>query len=235
MLLQRLVEYAQQHNEVAPFHRERLFSWQINLDNAGRLRSTKLQQLMPTDPKDKRRAVPHTTPSSVRTVGIAANLAADDVQYVLGWGDPDTKPARVTQCHAAFVDLIRRWADSDEGKLDPVARAVAAFYRSGAVDDLRKEDDYTAKQGVVINVDGRSAHLAESVVPFWSAEVARRKGGGVEGLCLVCGQVCPLLYTVPGKLPKRLVPGASNDAALVSINERVFGYGLDTQLGSTPL
>ncbi|MGH3917418.1 MAG: type I-C CRISPR-associated protein Cas8c/Csd1, partial [Pseudonocardiaceae bacterium] len=41
--------------------------------------------------------------------------------------------------------------------------------------------------------------------------------------------------TVPGKLPKRLVPGASNDAALVSINERVFGYGLDTQLGSTPL
>jgi CRISPR-associated protein Csd1 len=31
------------------------------------------------------------------------------------------------------------------------------------------------------------------------------------------------------------VPGATNDAALVSINERVFGYDLETQLANTPL
>jgi len=235
MLLQRLVEYAQQHNDVAPFHRERLFTWQLNLDSDGRLRSPKkLQDLREVDAKGKVRAAPRTTPSAVRTVGVAANLAADDVQYVLGWADPDTKPARVAQCHAAFVDLVQRWADSDEGKLDPVAQAVAAFYRSGAVSELRGED-YTAKQGVVIFVGDQPAYRASSVVPFWSAEVARRKGGGAEGLCLVCGRVRSLLDTVPGKLPARLVPGASNDAALVSINERVFGYGLDTQLGSTPL
>ncbi|MGH3886565.1 MAG: type I-C CRISPR-associated protein Cas8c/Csd1 [Pseudonocardiaceae bacterium] len=235
MLLQRLVDYAEQHNEVAPFHRERLFTWQLNLDGDGRLRSTELQDLGEVDAKGKIRAAPRTTPSAVRTVGVAANLAADDVQYVLGWGDPDSKPQRVAQCHAAFVDLAQRWADSDEGRLDPVARAVAAFYRSGASAELRRPEDCTAKQGVVISVDGRPAYRAVSVVPFWNTEVVRRKGGGAEGLCLVCGRVRPLLDTVPGKLPARLVPGASNDAALVSINERVFGYGLDTQLGSTPL
>ncbi|MGH3896651.1 MAG: type I-C CRISPR-associated protein Cas8c/Csd1, partial [Pseudonocardiaceae bacterium] len=100
---------------------------------------------------------------------------------------------------------------------------------------LQRPEDCTAKQGVVISVDGLPAYRAPSVVPFWNAEVARRKGGGTAGLCLACGRVRPLLDTVPGKLPARLVPGASNDAALVSINERVFGYGLGTQLGSTPL
>jgi CRISPR-associated protein Csd1 len=235
MLLQRLVEYAEQNGEAKPFHRERLFSWQLNLHGDGHLRSTELQELVVIDAKGKARPVSHTTPSAVRTVGVAANLAADDVQYVLGWGDPDSKPARVAQCHAAFVDLIQRWADSDEGKQDPVAQAVAAFYRSGAAGVLQRPEGCTAKQGVVISVDGVPAYQAPSVVPFWNAEVARRKGGGTEGLCLVCGQVRPLLDTVPGKLPARLVPGASNDAALVSINERVFGYGLSTQLGSTPL
>ncbi len=235
MLLQRLVEYSEEHGETKPFHRERLFSWQLNLDSDGKLRFPKLQPLTEVDAKGKPRAVPHTTPSAVRTVGVAANLAADDVQYVLEWGDLDTKPARVAQCHAAFVDLVQRWADSDEGQGDPVAQAVAAFYRSGTIGELRKPESYTAKQGVVINVDGVPAYRAASVVPFWSAEVARRKGGGAEGLCLVCGRVRPLLDTVPGKVPARFVPGASNDAALVSINERVFGYGLGMQLGSTPL
>lgn len=235
MLLQRLVEYAEEHGEAEPFHRERLFSWQLNLDSDGKLRSQDLQPLTVVDAKGKPRAVPHTTPSAVRTVGVAANLVADDVQYVLGWGDPDAKPVRVAQCHAAFVDLVQRWTDSDEGQHDPVAQAVAAFYRSGAIKELRKPESYTAKQGVVINVDGVPAYRAISVAPFWGAEVARRKGGGVAGLCLVCGLVRPLLDTVPGKVPARFVPGASNDAALVSINERVFGYGLSMQLGSTPL
>ncbi len=235
MLLQRLVDYAEEHGEAKPFHRERLFSWQLNLTSDGTLRSPDLQPLAEVDAKGRARAVPHTTPSAVRTVGVAANLAADDVQYVLGWGDPESKPARVAQCHAAFVDLVHRWADSDEGRLDPVAQAVADFYRSGAASELRRPQDCTAKHGVVISVDGRPAYRAASVVPFWSAEVARRKGGAAEGLCLVCGHVRPLLDTVPGKVPARFVPGASNDAALVSINERVFGYGLGMQLGSTPL
>ena len=35
MLLQRLVEYAEQHDEAKPFHRDRLFSWQLDITDDG--------------------------------------------------------------------------------------------------------------------------------------------------------------------------------------------------------
>jgi CRISPR-associated protein Csd1 len=236
MLLHRLVEYANaQAGGIPPHHRERMFNWQLELRGDGSLASRVLTPLVAADPKAKGRGVIRATPSTVRTVGVSANLAADDVQYVLGWADGDVKPARVAQCHEVFVDLVTRWAESPEGSADPVAQAVRAFYRGGRLAEVVREPEFTSKQGVVIAVDGRPAYLAKSVVPFWNAEVARRKGGDTQGLCLVCGTVGPLLETVPGKVRAALVPGATNDAALVSINERVFGYDLTTQLTQTPL
>jgi CRISPR-associated protein Csd1 len=235
MLLQRLVEYAARTPGAKPFHRERQFSWQLNLTADGRLESPELQELTVPDAAGRLRGVAHTVPTMVRTVGVAPNLAADDVQYVLGWVDEETKPERVARCHTAFAELAVRWAESAEGREDSVARAVAAFYRDGLAGQVRRRADCSAKSGVLIAVDGVPAYRAPSTVPFWSAEVGRRKGGGNSGLCLICGQVRPLLDTVPGKVPKRFVPGATNDTALVSVNERVFGYDLTEQLGHTPL
>lgn len=235
MLLQRLRDYTRENLNSPPFHRERGFSWRLDLDSTGRPRSPHLNPLSQPDARGKPGPVRHTVPSAVRTVGVAANLAADDIQYVLGWPDPDSKPARVADCHAAFVDLAQRWATSPDGQSDPVAQAVAAFYQDHGPSTIDRADAFTAKDGVLIVVDGTPAYQAMSVVPFWSQEVARRKGSDRTGLCLVCGTVQPLLDTVPGKIPARLVPGASNDAALVSVNERVFGYDLTTQLGASPL
>jgi CRISPR-associated protein Csd1 len=236
MLLQRLVEYAGRDPGGAPFHRERRFSWQLNLLPDGRPESDTLQPLVEVDGKGRARGVTHAVPTMVRTVGVAPNLAADDAQYVLGWADEDSKPRRVAQCHAAFVDLTNRWAESNEGRADPIARALAAFYRSGAAAAIRPPEDCTAKSGVLIAVDGVPAYRAASAAGFWATEVARRKGSAAgHGLCLACGQVGPLLDTLPGKVPSRLVPGATNDTALVSVNERVFGYGLSTQLGASPV
>ncbi|MEV0675934.1 type I-C CRISPR-associated protein Cas8c/Csd1 [Actinosynnema sp. NPDC050436] len=237
MLLQRLVEYSDTHLAHArPFHREREFRWRLDLDLDGRPLSTELAPLV--DEQRPNRGQVLTVPAVVRTVGVAANLAADDAQYVLGWGDDTTKPARVTQCHTAFIDLIERWAASNAGHDDRIARAVTRFYRSGAAADLTRPDDLTSKHGVVIAVNGDLACRSDSVVAFWSAEVASRKGGkggSRHGLCLVCGQYQELVDTVPGKVPGRLVPGATNDTALVSVNERVFGYGLTTGLEHTPI
>lgn len=235
MLLQRLVELAARTPTGKPFHRERGYTWQLNLDLDGNLAHNELQHIELADANGKMRPAPHTTPAAARTVRVAANLAADDVQYVLGWGDEATKPARVAECHQDFVALTERWAESLEGRRDPVARAVATFYRKHAVRHLRRPDEITAKQGVLIAVNSQPAYHAESVVPFWTAEITRRKGDGQQGLCLVCGQLGPLLDTVPGRVPGRLLPGATNDVALVSVNEAVFGYGLRTQLSSTPL
>ena len=236
MLLHRLVEYANARTSIVPpHHRERVYTWQLELNKDGSLAARELTRLVDPDSKNKGRGVVHATPSAVRAYGVSANLAADDVQYVLGWADEDSKPVRVAQCHAAFVDLTRRWAESAEGSADPIAQAVHTFYRSGALVAVTREPEFSFKQGVVIAVDGQPAYHARSVIPFWNAEVARRKGGGTQGLCLVCGNVGPLLDTVPGKVRAALVPGATNDAALVSVNERVFGYDLTTQLDQTPL
>jgi CRISPR-associated protein Csd1 len=236
MLLQRLVDYAQHHAGAAAFHRERMFTWQINLDSQGRLRSPELQRLIdPDSTGPKPRGVTHSVPAVVRTVGVAACLAADDIQYVLGWPDEASKPDRVRDCHTAFVGLIEAWAASPQAQDDPVAAAVARFYRDGGAAQITRPEVFIAKDGVVISVDGRFAHEAPSVAAFWIEEVTRRKGSDRHGLCLVCGQVRPLLDTVPGKIPARLVPGASNDAALVSVNEAVFGYDLSKQLTHTPL
>jgi CRISPR-associated protein Csd1 len=236
MLLKRLVEYAARDGSIPSFHRERAFDWQLNLALDGKPESVSLQSLRQPDPKGKLRGTTHVVPATVRTMGIAPNLAADDAQYVLGWADDDTIPDRVRKCHLAFVDLTRRWAESDAGRADPVAQAVWAFYRDDHARMIRRDPECTAKSGVLIAVGGISAYKAQSIAAVWTEEVTQRKGSvGAPGLCLVCGAIGPLLDTLPGKVPSRLVPGATNDAALVSVNARVFGYDLTTQLVGSPV
>jgi len=235
MLLQRLVEYAHsQDNTVPPFHRELEFHWQLELAADGTLASQDLTPLV-DGAGPRPRGIRHAVPSVVRTSGVAPNLAADDIQYVLGWADPQSDPERVAQCHEEFRALCARWADSAAGAGDPVARAVSSFYAEGWEVQVRQPEEFTSKQRVLIAVDGRPAYRADSVVPFWSAEVAARKAGGRKGVCLVCGRVGDLLDTLPAKVKSALVPGATNDVALVSVNERVFGYDLTEQLAGSPV
>ncbi|UVS80617.1 type I-C CRISPR-associated protein Cas8c/Csd1 [Actinokineospora sp. UTMC 2448] len=233
MLLQRLAEHARQDPEGKPFHRKLAFRWELRLDADGTPMSTELESLVESDEKGRSRPAEHTVPAAVRAFGVAANLAADDVQYVLGWSDEESKPERVDQCHKAFVDLTRRW--HDEHPDDPAARALAAFYRQNGPELIQQTEGVASKDRVLVTVAGDAAYRSPSAPDFWAREVGRRKGGTSSGLCLVCGQIGPLLDTIPSKVPARWVPGASNDAALVSVNERVFGYGLTTKLVCSPI
>ncbi|RCW45125.1 CRISPR-associated Csd1 family protein [Halopolyspora algeriensis] len=233
MLLQRLVDYAHQHTTSAPFHRQREFIWRLNLPSDGG--PARLFSVLQADGRGKLRGEFQVAPSVTRTVGVAPNLGADDVQYVLGWGDETTKPDRVRQCHEQFVELVSRWASSVDG-MDPAAAVVSDFYANGGVESLpAPEEAYTAKQGVLITVDDIPVIHHDSLVRFWVEEVIRRKGGSEHELCLVCGRYGALADTIPGKVAKRLVPGAGNDPALVSVNELVFGYGLTKGLRHTPI
>ncbi|OXM50339.1 type I-C CRISPR-associated protein Cas8c/Csd1 [Amycolatopsis thailandensis] len=229
MLLQRLVGYSEDHVTTPPFHREREFLWRLDLFTDGR--ETRLTGLR--EPDGKRRGQYRVAPAVTRTVGVAPQLGADDVQYVFGWGDDTTKPERVAECHRRFADLIRRWAENDPR--DAAAARLAGFYRDEAM--LARPEGVAAKDGVLIAVDDELAIHRPSLVRFWTAEVTRRKGGTAprQGLCLVCGQTGQLVNSMPGTVPKRLVPGAGNDAALVSVNASVFGYGLTDDLTHTPI
>ncbi|MGQ4616280.1 type I-C CRISPR-associated protein Cas8c/Csd1 [Nocardia sp. R7R-8] len=231
MLLERLTAYAREHRSAVPaFHRGREFRWKLDIRTSG---APTLQPLRNQDrPK---RGVVHTVPASTRTVGISPNLAADDAQYVLGWGDDDTDDSRVADCHAAFVALIDDWAAEVPAEQDQVPHILTDLYRSGTLAALSRPDGLRAKDGVVIAVDGRYAYRSPSAAEFWRARVGVKKGSGRSGVCLVCRSAAPLANTIPGKVPATLVPGASNDAALVSVNERVFGYDLAAQLTHTPI
>ncbi|MBB5156524.1 type I-C CRISPR-associated protein Cas8c/Csd1 [Saccharopolyspora phatthalungensis] len=233
MLVQRLVEYARENSDSAPFHREREFVWRLDLYSDGR--PARLTGIREPDAKGKLRGQRHTTPAVTRTVGVAPQLGADDIQYVFGWGDDTTKPERVAQCHEHFVSLISAWAGQADD--DHAALSVREFYRQQDYIRWERPADYGAKDGVLIAVDEQLIIKRSSLVRFWADEVIRRKGGknGGFGLCLACGTESPLVDSIPGTVPKRLVPGAGNDVALVSVNAQVFGYGLTTGLQHTPI
>ncbi|QWF81115.1 type I-C CRISPR-associated protein Cas8c/Csd1 [Amycolatopsis sp. CA-230715] len=229
MLLQRLAGYAEENVTTPPFHREGEFLWRLDLFTDGR--ETRLTGLR--EPDGKRRGQRRVTPAVTRTSGVAPQMGADDVRYVFGWGDDTTEPARVADCHARFVALIREWSGSEPD--DAAAVRLVRFYQDETMP--ARPDGVGAKDGVLIAVDDELVIHRPSLMRFWAAEVARRKGGTTPqaGLCLVCGETRPLVDSMPSTIAKHLVPGASNDAALVSVNKRVFGYGLTKNLEHTPI
>jgi CRISPR-associated protein Csd1 len=239
MLLQRLIERTTGEQEDTPvFFRDRPVRWLLALTANGDLASTQLTDL--SDPTDKARkngtvhAVPHTT----RTVGVAPCIGADDIQYVLGWCDEQSKPARVQRCHASFISLTRAWAAANPG--ETAASAVARFYASGQATTIVPPEKWASKQAVLISVDGQPLTELLSLRRFWAAEVERRKassadGGTRQGLCLVCAGEKTLLNTLPQLVPRWLVPLAGNDASLVSGNERIHTYDFTTGLSTVPI
>lgn len=235
MLLNKLVDYADEHcDRRYPFHTDRDCHWQLDIRTRnGTLVDAVLTPLV--DENHSNRGISHHVPTIVRTQGVEPVLAADDVQYVLGWSDETTSDTRVRKCHDAFVDLAVRWADSPQARDDVLAHVVGEFYRSGGPAMLERPDHVTAKQRVVLAVDGEPVCEAPSVVPFWTAEIIRRKGTGKQGLCLVCGATGALMRMVPGSVSSGLVPGAESQAALLSVNQRVYGYDLSEQLEHVPV
>ncbi|MFC4375551.1 type I-C CRISPR-associated protein Cas8c/Csd1 [Nocardia halotolerans] len=231
-----MTDFAAAHRGGVPaFHRDRELRWTLDIatDIAGQIVSAVLSPLRSVD--KPKRGVVHTVPASTRTVGVSANLAIDDAQYVLGRGDEKSKPERVRQCHEAFVELVCLWADSVDPEVDPVPHVLRRFYRDGWLAKVAEVEELTAKDGVLVSVNGVPAHRSPSVAGFWAERVGASKGSGRRGLCMVCAQTGALANTIPGKVPAGLIPGASNDAALISINEPAFGYDLATQLTHTPI
>lgn len=237
MLLRRIVDYAHEHCTVAPFFKQREFQWQLELSSE--TGACELVDLRGPDHRGRISGKKHAVPAVTRTVGVAPHLGADDAQYVLGWGDETTKPERVQQCHAAFVELFRRWAatvgEGGDAQARSAARTVCDFYDGGGLSEEYRPSDLAAKHGVLIVVDGTPITVRPELARFWAREVTSRKGSATAGVCLVCGHHGSLLDTIPGNVSKTLVPGATNSAALVSVNAVSFGYELATGLRHTPV
>lgn len=234
MLLHRLAAYGRDNPDVLPaFHDRKPVRFVLDLDRDG-TPSPELTNLADRSDPHHRNGVPFVVPSVTRTSGVAPMLAVDTPEYLFGWVADDAKPDWVAQQHQAFRDLIAQWAA--EAPDDPAARAVARFYHDGHVDHVaHPADGWGRKDLVAFRVDGQMAFRSPSVSRLWNSVSLGRKALDRIGVCLVCGRSGRLLRTIPTQIPRRLVPGATQRASLVSVNAAIHGYETAKFLANTPI
>ncbi|MFG3715586.1 type I-C CRISPR-associated protein Cas8c/Csd1 [Micromonospora sp. NPDC047730] len=232
MLLQRLVEYADTSADVIPaFYARKPVRWSLEIDANGVPRGDLVSTADKDDPQ-RRFGAQRLVPAVTRTVGISPALAVDNGEYVFGWISEGAKPERVAKQYDAFRALISDWAAAEPDGPGP---AIAAFYRDGHASELQPPADWSRGDLIGFWVDGVYAADTGAARRFWAGVAGDRKGSGRSGLCLVCGQVQPLLKTVPQQIPRRWLPGATQSASLVSMNEATHGYELQKFLTNTPI
>ncbi|MFI7217928.1 type I-C CRISPR-associated protein Cas8c/Csd1 [Micromonospora maritima] len=232
MLLQRLVEHADTSADVIPaFYARKPVRWMLDIDSDGTPRGHLVNTADKDDP-NRRFGSSRLVPAVTRTVGISPTLAVDNGEYVFGWLAEDAKPARVANQHEAFRTLIQDWMAAEP---DGPGGAIDAFYRNGHAAALARPADWSRGDLIGFSVHGVYAADTPEARRFWAGVAGDRKGSGRTGLCLVCGRVQPLLKTVPQQIPRRWVPGATQSASLVSMNEAVHGYELQKFLTNTPI
>ncbi|MFI6760332.1 type I-C CRISPR-associated protein Cas8c/Csd1 [Micromonospora sp. NPDC050417] len=232
MLLQRLVEYADTSDDAfPPFYARKSVRWTLNIAADGTPTGDFVDTAEPSDPQRKF-GVSRLVPSVTRTVGIAPVLGVDNGEYVFGWLAEGAKPDRVAKQYEAFRELVGEWATAEPTGPGP---AIAAFYRDGHDRKLEPPDGWARPDLITFRVAGKYAAETEEAKRFWAGVAGDRKGSGRIGLCLVCGQVQPLLKTIPQQIPQRWLPGATQGASLVSMNEATHGYELQKFLTNTPI
>lgn len=236
-----LVQYASTLTAAdKPYHQETQYLWGLMLDADGLPRGADLVPLTTTttDRRGNQKVIPgvrHVTPTLKRTGGVNPLLPHDGLGYVLGWCDANSKPQRVKNAHQAYRALLQEWVQAD-GRADPIALALQAFFGSDAPARIRRPEKWTSKDNVLLHVGGVPAHGAESLSRFWTRHVEASKGRGSSGRCLICGVYGALVDTLPQMIRGPLVPGGqSSGVAPISINATAFGFDLSTGLAHVPV
>jgi CRISPR-associated protein Csd1 len=234
MLLTRLVELARTDPDaLAPFYAHKRVRWVVELNPDGSLASQHLTPLADSSDRSVRDGVVHAVPYVQRS-GTASKpmLIVDRADYALGWASDPAHEAKAAEYHRAFRELVARWHAAAQA---PAAATLGAFFAAGHAAGLIRPEELASSHLVAFRSAGRFLHATEEARRFWAAEAGGRKTSASTGLCLVCGQQGQLLQTIPQQLPARLVPGATQSAALVSFNEATHGFALRKQLVHTPV
>ncbi|HET8681656.1 MAG TPA: type I-C CRISPR-associated protein Cas8c/Csd1 [Micromonosporaceae bacterium] len=230
MLLRRLVEHAEStlaEDSLPPFYQRRPVRWLLDITAGGVPLG-----FTDTASKESKFGVPRAVPAITRTVAVAPALAVDTAEYAFGWVFEESNPDRVPKQYEAFRKLAEEWAAAEP---DGPGLSIVAFYQDGHHTTVARPEGWGRGDLVAFRVDGAVACQTPAAVRFWAGVAEGRKGSGQAGLCLVCGHTRPLLKTIPQQVPRRLLPGATNNASLVSVNEAVHGYELRKFLGHTPI
>ena len=188
-------------------------------------------------------------PNLTRTVKPAPMLACDNATYVLGRAKSVDDSAGQAKEEAAaktkqelFDGLLREYA-KEAGDED-----VSVFLRwrengcPGLNEALQRLDTFSAKRldldPIAIQVGlSEQLHRKAAAKRFWSRYATATKSGGVEAVCLSCGEFKSTVDTLPQSLAGSLVPATStSNVALLSVNFPSASRGASgTGLKSAPI
>lgn len=218
MLLQKLVEYSNRLEEIAPpGYSRKPVRYLIELDDTGRLRNP-----YPIDLSDKenKRGQPFAVPHVVRAAGIKPLLLADNAEYTLGITRDGSKPERAKQCHEAYVTVVAECAAKTS---DDTVAAVLGFLQSNAVTELKLDDAFDPKETILFRVNAELPTNRKAVQNYWNAMNAP---SGETMQCLICGEQRITLRILNGKI-SGIPGGQASGLAMISANKDAFeSYGL---------
>jgi CRISPR-associated protein Csd1 len=227
MLLQKLRDYSERLDLPPTLYAEGPLRYIVELDEQGRLLSPTLTDLSDAASPRTRRGQRRLLPQVVRASNVKSFILADKAHYALGYVGTEGKPARVSQCHEAFLELLRRCVQVTE---EPAVSAVLRFLESGPLDQLQLEDDFDPGGIITFRVGDVCPIDLASVQGFWASENDPGARDARVMQCLICGQNRPVLDRLQGKL--RGVPGGqTSGTSIISANSEAFeSYGLEASL-----
>jgi CRISPR-associated protein Csd1 len=225
MLLQRLVEYADRQEDLAPpLYTKPWVRYVIELNQGGRILNPEPIDLSDEGGKRGRRL---PVPNVQRAAAIKPLLLADNAEYTLGLAREKSRPERVKDCHAAYMTLLEACVTETT---DPFAEAVLNFLRDDPVAQLNLSEDFDRSGKIVFRVDGVFSHRRLDIQHFWSrynAPKTKGKMAAFETQCIVCGKTKPVVKRLKGKI-KGIPGGHSVGTAVISANKPAFeSYGLE--------
>lgn len=229
MLLQKLNEYADRLKLPPQLYSETPIRYIIELDGTGRLTNASPTDTANPAESSARRGVRRLAPQVTRAVAIKPLLLADKSDYTFGLIGEDSKPKRVAECHAAYMDLLARCAQTTRER---AVGAVLAFLRRDPIAELSLPADFDAGALVTFRVEDTFPIDLPTVQVFWAAEhdPAGSDRDPVVMQCLVCGRDLPVLNRLQGKI-KGVPGGQTAGTSIISANADAFeSYGLENSL-----
>jgi len=234
VLLQKLCEYSQRLDDLAPFgYNKTNIRWLINLDAQGNC----LGFITTSSGKKNDRGKVFFTPSVMKSVNIKASLLVGNGEYVLGIArDPEKareKPKYandVSKRHKAFKEQVQDCATTTQ---NPLVQAVLHFLRFSDLQTLPLPPDFNPDMNLSFQVDGTLPIDLSEIRSYW----ARLQGGeqsldseAASSQCLACGTFCIPTERFPIKF-RVIGGGQSSGMTLVSANASAFeSYGLKASL-----
>lgn len=232
MLLRRLVEYSERLELPPALYSRRPVRYIIDLNPDGTLEGGIGSRPTDTmDPADRstKRGRPMMTPNVQRSAGIKPLMLADHAEYTFGLAREASRPERVEQCHASYVEQLERCValTGDAG-----VAAVLTFLQSDPLVQLDLGNDFDPGAAITFKVAGEHVTRSPRVQNFWAQEHRPQADDAGARLmqCLVCGKTKPVLERMLGKI-KGVPGGQMSGTALISANAPAFeSYGLDASL-----